>query len=1028
MAKELDLSGFDEEIENEELDLSGFDDEVEGPSMSEAAARGAAQGLTFDFADELQAGAESIYKDLVEGYREGEPKVTFGEDGRPIIPENTGAHYNERLKEIRDQYKASQEAHPGTTLASTVAGGIIPAIFTGGASAAAKTGQTLAKEGVKQAAKTAAKESAKIGAGYGGLASLGMSEESIVDSPVELAKDVALGTGAGAALGAVTPMAVKGSSNILKGTKKAIGKGVDKFLPSVKVGFDFGKKYGFGGDKKINKLFDESTRKLVKNIDDKFQELGLVKKEAEKRASELGNKYNLTDDIQLIADDFRAQARGLAPSDAKKAQAVADEIEESFLRVDKQRANLIQKVEKEIAKKVERSSNKAASARQKAEGKAVMDAEKSGESLEQLGNINKRYEDISDLPYDTKGGRIQGQDAKFKVEYPDLETGEMVPYTYNKKYLNDATPFQPSPIKVGQLDDKLYAQYSDEATGQVFTKDAPASKFIDTDFANMTVDEMIEILPTYQKRAFEQGGENNELYKELYKVIRNKLPEISSELPKNKRDMLELYETLRILGIDKKITSNPSDSEIAKLLNKLPRKMDVEKDLIERRLLPSGESPIGKSLDELEMLTDAKKYLGEGIKSKSGEFTKAGFWQSLASSTSDIAGTGYGVASRGASKVANKVSSMADDQLIKAQDRLLSSDKSGLQLMGRQLQEAMSHEGTKRSALLWSLSQNPAFRKALDSHVEESNTQLEKDLGISEEELDLSDFQTDSEGMIPYREGMDEQQELPVPQEPSREPASLEDIDQDFMHSVEGYKEKGYVPTRKNGTVMGKSGVTIANALDLGQRNNLDDINVDDRIKALMEPYLGLKKQDAVKKLKQLPLDLSGDVNENGIVDAKEVQAATQEEYYSKVEANFDRNNKYGKKFTDLPKAVQTALYSRQFQTGKLTMPVIEAASNDDNYEDVSEIFKNSSNKRRQKEGKYIDAELKKDVEDAIFREAKQLGSGGGMMGDQRTSLDDLMGKLEALNIADADKQEMQESAYSGDLDKLQEMLAMYRS
>jgi len=49
-------------------------------------------------------------------------------------------------------------------------------------------------------------------------------------------------------------------------------------------------------------------------------------------------------------------------------------------------------------------------------------------------------------------------------------------------------------------------------------------------------------------------------------------------------------------------------------------------------------------------------------------------------------------------------------------------------------------------------------------------------------------------------------------------------------------------------------------------------------------------------------------------------------------------------------------------------------------------------------------------------------------MGDQRTSLDDLMGKLEALNIADADKQEMQESAYSGDLDKLQEMLAMYRS
>ena len=64
MAKELDLSGFDEEVENDDLDLTGFDEEVEPTSAAEAVARGAAQGLTFDFEDELQAAGEAIYGDI----------------------------------------------------------------------------------------------------------------------------------------------------------------------------------------------------------------------------------------------------------------------------------------------------------------------------------------------------------------------------------------------------------------------------------------------------------------------------------------------------------------------------------------------------------------------------------------------------------------------------------------------------------------------------------------------------------------------------------------------------------------------------------------------------------------------------------------------------------------------------------------------------------------------------------------------------------------------------------------------------
>ena len=58
--KELDLSGFDEAMEENELDLSGFDEAVgeepEDMSTLEAIIRGGAQGLTFDFGDEI-AGA-----------------------------------------------------------------------------------------------------------------------------------------------------------------------------------------------------------------------------------------------------------------------------------------------------------------------------------------------------------------------------------------------------------------------------------------------------------------------------------------------------------------------------------------------------------------------------------------------------------------------------------------------------------------------------------------------------------------------------------------------------------------------------------------------------------------------------------------------------------------------------------------------------------------------------------------------------------------------------------------------------------
>jgi hypothetical protein len=62
-------------------------------------------------------------------------------------------------------------------------------------------------------------------------------------------------------------------------------------------------------------------------------------------------------------------------------------------------------------------------------------------------------------------------------------------------------------------------------------------------------------------------------------------------------------------------------------------------------------------------------------------------------------------------------------------------------------------------------------------------------------------------------------------------------------------------------------------------------------------------------------------------------------------------------------------------------------------------------------------------LQKSVDREAKQLGSGAGMMGKQRSSLDEVMGNIESINMDEQTKQEMQDSAYGGDMDRLQDLI-----
>jgi hypothetical protein len=130
----------------------------------EAGARGAAQGLTFDFADEITAGIES------------------GLTGKP---------YDQALKESRAEYEANKEEYPITSFVGGLAGGIGQAAIVGGltggagavASGAGKLGKLkeltravfLPKAG-ESALKNIA-TAAGTGAAMSGITEIGASEK-----------------------------------------------------------------------------------------------------------------------------------------------------------------------------------------------------------------------------------------------------------------------------------------------------------------------------------------------------------------------------------------------------------------------------------------------------------------------------------------------------------------------------------------------------------------------------------------------------------------------------------------------------------------------------------------------------------------------------------------------------------------------------------------------------------------------------------------------------------------------------------
>lgn len=171
----------------------------EGPSKLESFGRGAVQGGTLGFGDEIggafKAGTRAISRGI-----EG---AVYGDNVLPDVG------YSQSRDAIRSANKSAQEANPGSYFGGEVAG----SLASGTPGGAALT----AGNGVLRAAKLGA-----VGAGYGGVAGAGYSE----GDAGQTLKDTGQGAALGGFLGGVgLPVAGAVAGRVGKGLKNALALG-----------------------------------------------------------------------------------------------------------------------------------------------------------------------------------------------------------------------------------------------------------------------------------------------------------------------------------------------------------------------------------------------------------------------------------------------------------------------------------------------------------------------------------------------------------------------------------------------------------------------------------------------------------------------------------------------------------------------------------------------------------------------------------------------------------------------------------
>lgn len=136
------------------------------------------------------------------------------------------------------------------------------------------------------------------------------------------------------------------------------------------------------------------------------------------------------------------------------------------------------------------------------------------------------------------------------------------------------------------------------------------------------------------------------------------------------------------------------------------------------------------------------------------------------------------------------------------------------------------------------------------------------------------------------------------------------DVDWDFIDAAEGMRKRMYVPTDREGRVIGQSGPTIGRGVDLGQKDAtyLSSLGLRPELAAMLSPYLGKKREEARRFVQARPLALPD-------ADLKALDSAVRDRELRELVRKYDAASQIGS-FAELPRDTQTAITSLYFQYG----------------------------------------------------------------------------------------------------------------
>lgn len=265
------------------------------PSAVEALGRGAMQGATLNFGDEIYGAYKGVSNALS---NPGSFLDTLKET------------YQKERDAVREANKRAEQAHPNYYFGGELAGGV--ALPFGAAIKTAKTASSIAQPLARKTLAEATKEGAKFGAKYGSATSLGAAEGDPLDQAIQTGVGTVIGGGAGA----IIPTIVKGASvlaePILKNTR-AIVQPKAEGTRRVAEAFDV--------DKEAS---DAVKRTIVKTP---------KQRAVEKRAQELIDQGLAGGDMRLVdvgGENVRALARSAANNSPSAREILSASADQTF--------------------------------------------------------------------------------------------------------------------------------------------------------------------------------------------------------------------------------------------------------------------------------------------------------------------------------------------------------------------------------------------------------------------------------------------------------------------------------------------------------------------------------------------------------------------------------------------------------------------------------------------------------------------------------------------------------------------------